>query len=202
MNLPKVVIFDNYDSFTWNLHHDVEALLGMDVPVIKNDEKDWNVLSASDLIILSPGPGLPETSGRLMECIATFGREKALLGVCLGHQALALHTGGTLFNLPNVWHGKTSVVEDALPEFTHVLQPFCPMTVGRYHSWAVEPTTLPEDWKVLQKTTEQVIMAMEHQVFPWMGVQYHPESILTERGREALLAMLTHLHQKQKKATE
>lgn len=196
MNLPKVCIFDNYDSFTWNLHHYLEAFLSADVPVIKNDEKDWTKLEDSDILLLSPGPGLPQESGRLMECLASFGPKKALLGVCLGHQALALHTGGQLYNLEQVWHGKMSWTQDAQPHEKHVLQHFCPMEVGRYHSWAVKETSLNSEWQVLQKTRDGVIMAMEHQNFPWMGLQYHPESVLTPSGRQVLSEVLLHLHQR------
>jgi anthranilate synthase component 2 len=199
MSLPKVGIFDNYDSFTWNVHHYLEAFLEAEVPVIKNDDKDWTKLENCDIIILSPGPGLPQNSGRLMECLATFGPNKALLGICLGHQALALYTGGTLFNLSRVWHGKTSHIQDETPLSPHVLTSFCPMEVGRYHSWAVSTEKLSADWKLLQKTSDGILMAMEHQMFPWMGIQYHPESVLTIQGREALTAMVLHLYQRLKK---
>jgi len=178
--MSEICIFDNYDSFTYNLVHYLEARFGCSIPVIKNDALDWTALEAAKLIILSPGPGLPQTSNRLMECLAAFSGEKAILGVCLGHQALGLHSGAELKRLQRVWHGKKTTLVISGPHFMfpHEKAP----EVGRYHSWVVRNDTIGNDWDVTAYCPEGEIMAMWHKTKPWCGVQFHPESVLTQDG--------------------
>lgn len=193
MNGARIVIFDNYDSFTWNLHHYIRSWMQTEVPVILNDAPDWTFAESADLIVLSPGPGLPATSNRLMECIHHFAPQKALLGICLGHQALAEYTGAQLKNLRRVYHGVASPLTDAMPEKKHVFTPFFPMQAGRYHSWAVDENSLDGDWQILQRSHDGEIMAMEHLKFPWLGMQYHPESVMTDQGPDLLKTVVAHL---------
>jgi anthranilate synthase component II len=178
--MSEICVFDNYDSFTYNLVHYLEASFDCAIPVVKNDDADWSALNAARLIVLSPGPGLPETSNRLMECLETYSTQKAILGVCLGHQALGLHTGAKLKRLHKVWHGKKSKL---LRSTNHLMFPKSEMPeVGRYHSWVVDTNTLDSDWKITATCPDKEIMAMWHAHYPWCGVQFHPESVLTDEG--------------------
>ena len=182
----KVVIIDNYDSFTFNLHHYLEPWVGV-VDVVRNDEFQMKDIEEYDGIILSPGPGLPEESGQLMELIETYYDSKPILGVCLGHQALGLFFGAALGNLPEVLHGQPSeckvVEEDML--FERVESPFL---VGHYHSWVVSDIEFPhEELTVTARNYKGYIMAMHHNKYPIHSVQFHPESILTPQGKMMIL---------------
>ena len=182
-----IFVVDNYDSFTWNL---VQALgkLDRDVEVARNDRFDPEEIVARrpSAIVVSPGPGRPERAGRTFEMIAAAERgEIPLLGVCLGHQAIADFHGGCVERAPAPRHGKTSpVVHDGSPLFAGMANPF---EAGRYHSLVVREEGLPEELAVTARTPDGVVMALSHRSRPVFGVQFHPESVLTPEG-ETLLA--------------
>jgi anthranilate synthase component II len=177
----KVLIIDNYDSFTFNLSHYFEDL-GAEVTVWRNDEFDIGEPAAFDKIVLSPGPGLPAESGQLLEVIRTYASAKSILGICLGQQAIAEVFGGTLINLKKVYHGVSTVItitaEDE-PLFKNIGKE---MEVGRYHSWTVN-TNLPETLEATSIDENGEIMSLRHRIFDLKGVQFHPESILTPKGK-------------------
>ncbi|NNC82280.1 MAG: aminodeoxychorismate/anthranilate synthase component II [Flavobacteriales bacterium] len=178
----RIAIIDNYDSFTYNLHHYAEPWVDK-VVVIRNDEVEVDDLANYDGIILSPGPGLPAESGRLMEVIEMYHDRLPILGVCLGHQAIAEFFGGRLENLPQVIHGQpsecTALQEDLL--FKGISSPFL---IGHYHSWVVAEEGFPhEELLITAKNDAGHIMALRHKELPIHGVQFHPESILTPQGK-------------------
>jgi anthranilate synthase component 2 len=179
----KILLLDNYDSFTYNLFHYLEAI-GCEVEVRKNTEKEEILNAQFDALVLSPGPGLPKEAGCLMEVIATFFDKKPILGVCLGMQALALHTDDFLYNLKQVKHGIAEKVSPIVPSSLTAGLPKS-FSVGLYHSWAVQ---LKQDsvWKPILISESDVLMAIEHSNKPIYGVQFHPESILTEYGKDLL----------------
>lgn len=176
----KILIIDNYDSFTYNLVHYFEAL-DAKVTVVFNDRIVLEEMNDFDKIVLSPGPGLPKDAGKLMEVIATYANSKPILGVCLGFQALVEYFGGSLYNQPCVKHGvaETAVFDQESKLFRHTSAEF---KIGLYHSWAAEPLDFPNTLKITAKTKNNVIMAFEHVKLPIAGVQFHPESILSENG--------------------
>lgn len=182
----KVLVFDNYDSFTYNLVHLVAALPDTEVEVVKNDKLDLRSADNYDAIILSPGPGLPASAGQLLPLIRQSAGKCPMLGVCLGHQAVAEAFGGKLINLAEVYHGRETPV--TILEKENVLFRGLPesIMVGRYHSWVVDPQTLPGDLRVTAIDREGHIMAMQHNHFDICSVQFHPESIMTPDGAAML----------------
>ncbi|MBF9253644.1 aminodeoxychorismate/anthranilate synthase component II [Pontibacter sp. 172403-2] len=179
-----VLVIDNYDSFTYNLVHLMQEL-GATVTVRRNDKTTLEEVSGFQKIMLSPGPGIPDEAGMLKEIIRTFGPEKSLLGVCLGHQAIGEVYGGKLFNSNEVWHGVAMPVQITCgqePLFRNVPQQF---NTGRYHSWLVEKE-LPECLEATAVDEAGNIMAIRHRTHDVRGVQFHPESVLTEHGREII----------------
>lgn len=189
----KILILDNYDSFTYNLYHMVEDVMpeGVTLSVFRNDAISPDDVGQYDKIIISPGPGLPKDAGIVCEVIGRYAAEKSILGVCLGHQAIAETFGGKLMNLPEVLHGKaikTSVAWKAEPLFAG-----CPETfeTGRYHSWVVDPGTLPAIFQVTAIDGNGHIMAITHKKYDVRGVQFHPESIMTPPGRQILKNWVT-----------
>ena len=161
----RILIIDNYDSFTFNLVHQVEKLTGNKVAVMMNDIIDWQNVEQYDKIILSPGPGLPIESGSLMEFINRYINVKPILGVCLGQQAIASHFGATLQNLNTVFHGMQTVIEvDTANELYKGLSKT--LAVGRYHSWVVDPHNLPGELKISGTDTEGQIMSLSHASLP------------------------------------
>lgn len=181
----KILVFDNYDSFTYNLVHAVKKLGYADVEVHRNNQIALEDIERFDKIILSPGPGVPSESGILLDVIRRYASTKSILGVCLGEQAIAEAFGGTLINLTEVHHGVSSMV-DVLEE--DVLFNGLPkkLEVGRYHSWAVEKTTLPECLMITAEDEEGMIMGLSHKMYDVRGVQFHPESVLTPHGERML----------------
>ncbi len=184
----KILIIDNYDSFTYNLFHMVEAVMPAEwtLSVARNDEILLEEVNDYDKIIISPGPGLPKDAGISLELIQYFAGEKSILGVCLGHQAIAEAFGGKLKNLDRVLHGvsiNTRVVNGKDYLFAN-----CPETfeTGRYHSWVADPQTLPESLEVIAMDEPGHIMAIRHKEFDIRGVQFHPESIMTPIGSKIL----------------
>ena len=179
----KIFLVDNYDSFTYNLVHYVESF-GVEITVKRNDELDLEELKNYDKIILSPGPGLPKDAGLLMQIIKKYHRTKSILGVCLGHQALAEFYGAKLVNLEEVYHGVSSKIKVDTSHF--IFQNMDEIQeVGRYHSWAISdfPKEIVEIGKTISKETN---MAFYHSEFKSVGVQFHPESILSPNGLEMI----------------
>jgi len=177
----KVLIIDNYDSFTYNLVHYVEQFAD-EVRVIQNNEPYESSLEWTDRLILSPGPGLPEESGRLMEIIKNAVGKLPILGVCLGHQALGIYFGGRLINLTQVHHGKQSElkIEKENDLIYKNIKQYC--KIGHYHSWVIDRTTIPTVLQITGTSLGGEIMSIKHKTLPIWGVQFHPESILTENG--------------------
>lgn len=180
----KIVIIDNYDSFTYNLSHLVKEL-GADVTVLRNDQFRLEELQDYNKIILSPGPGIPSEAGLLTDVIRTYAGRKPILGVCLGHQAIGEVFGARLENLSDVFHGVATpchIVADD-PLFTGLERD---ITVGRYHSWVVSRDALPECIEVTAVSDEGQIMALRHKTLNVRGIQFHPESVLTPDGKKML----------------
>jgi len=181
----KVLLVDNYDSFTYNLVHYLEKL-DVSVVVLRNDDPDLLELDLSTFqgLVLSPGPGLPSESGQLMAIIAKAYGTLPILGVCLGMQALAEHTGGSLYNRDGVMHGRTAQIELCEPSI--LLKGIQNLQVGLYHSWAVRSKSLNR-WKICAVALEdQAPMVMENEVDQAYAVQFHPESVLTPQGLDMI----------------
>ena len=176
----KIVIIDNYDSFTYNLSHLVKEL-GAEVTVLRNDQFELSDLEPYSKIILSPGPGIPSEAGLLCDVIRTYADHKPILGVCLGHQAIGEVFGGKLENLSDVFHGVATEGNDAL--FSGLPQR---ITMGRYHSWVVSKEGFPECLEITAESDEGQIMALRHKTLNIRGIQFHPESVLTPDGRKML----------------
>lgn len=176
----KVVIIDNYDSFTFNLSHLVKEL-GVEVSVFRNDQFSMDALADYDKIILSPGPGIPSEAGQLLDVIHTYAGRKPILGVCLGHQAIGEAFGGHLTNLKEVFHGVATPVHILGQDYLFNGLPSS-IIVGRYHSWVVDRNGLPDCLEVTSVSDEGYIMSLRHKVFDIRGIQYHPESVLTQDG--------------------
>lgn len=179
----KILVFDNYDSFTYNLVHLVEKIVHQKVDVYRNDQISLDAIEKYDKILLSPGPGLPGEAGLLMPLIERYAVSKSILGVCLGHQAIAEAFGGKLINLKTVYHGVSSPValyEDKEP----ILFAGLPDSIqaGRYHSWVVADEDFPDQLQVTGRDQDGQIMALRHRTYDVRGVQFHPESVLTPDG--------------------
>lgn len=185
----NLLIFDNYDSFTYNLVHAVRKLGYSQVEVIRNDQIAVEEVDRFDKIILSPGPGIPSEAGILLPLIQHYASTKSILGVCLGHQAIAESFGATLENTEDVYHGISSpvhVIEND-PLFNNIPNTF---EAGRYHSWIVSNQALPECLRVTAISDEGIIMALRHKEYDVWGVQFHPESVLTPMGEQIILNWL------------
>lgn len=174
----KIFLIDNYDSFTFNLVHYLETF-DVSVTVKRNDEFQLNEIENYDRIVLSPGPKLPKDAGLMMQVIQKYYNKKPILGICLGHQALAEYFGAELYNMTDIYHGMSTMinVDNASTIFKSLPSK---LKVGRYHSWAVK--NLPKELNAIAKTDEGVIMGFEHKQLPIVGLQFHPESIMTTKG--------------------
>jgi anthranilate synthase component 2 len=197
----KILVFDNYDSFTYNLVHLVNKIVSDKVDVFRNDEIPLEKVAGYDKIILSPGPGIPSEAGLLLPLIKEYADKKSILGVCLGHQAIGEAFGGKLVNLSTVYHGVATPVKiikrgtsdekgtlqkdlfNGLPE---------EFAVGRYHSWIVSEEGFPEDLEITAIDENRYIMALRHKTYDVQGVQFHPESVLTPDGETILRNWLKH----------
>lgn len=178
----KILVLDNYDSFTYNLVQYTERVLKAAVDVYRNDQIPLDEVEAYDKILISPGPGIPEEAGITLELIRRFGATKSILGVCLGHQAIAEAYGGRIYNLAKVYHGVTGNMKQIITG-DYLLEGLPPdFEAGRYHSWVVDPDNLPGELEVTVENDEGYIMALRHREFDVRGVQFHPESVLTEYG--------------------
>ncbi len=183
----KILVFDNYDSFTYNLVHLVAKITHQSIDVFRNDELPLEKVALYDKIILSPGPGIPNEAGMLLELIKAYAPTKSILGVCLGHQAIGVSFGATLSNLTTVFHGL------ALPIYTNGLAKSAlfkelpnEIMVGRYHSWVVNEKQFPADLEITARDTHGYIMGLQHKKYDVQGVQFHPESILTPTGEKMI----------------
>lgn len=179
--MKKILIFDNYDSFTYNLLHTVQSLGHTDVDVIRNDRMRLEEVEQYDKIILSPGPGLPEEAGLLLPLIERYAATKSILGVCLGHQAIGQLFGAKLENIPFVFHGVQTPAQIVAEDYLFAGLPE-EIEVGRYHSWIVSRESFPSELQITALDKEGTIMALRHRTLDLHGVQFHPESILTPEG--------------------
>jgi len=181
----KILVFDNYDSFTYNLVHLLEKVCDDEIEVFRNDKIALKDINVYDKILLSPGPGLPSEAGSLLEVIKTYAPTKDILGVCLGLQAIGESFGAKLKNLDKVYHGLATPIQ--LLGDT-VLFKDCPkeFKAGRYHSWVVDKVGLPDCFEITATDEEGNIMAMKHKTYNVRGVQFHPESILSEYGEQII----------------
>ena len=178
----KILVFDNYDSFTYNLVHLVKKIVTDDVDVFRNDKIALEKVKEYDKIILSPGPGIPKEAGLLLPLIKEYAQTKSILGVCLGHQAIGEAFGGSLINLSTVYHGiatncqlsiNNSQLFKGLPE---------EIRVGRYHSWIINEEGFPDELEITARDENGYIMALQHKKYDVQGMQFHPESVLTPDG--------------------
>lgn len=186
----KILVFDNYDSFTYNLVHLVEKIIKEKVFVHRNDQIPLEKVKDFDKIILSPGPGIPEEAGLLLPLIKEYASSKSILGVCLGHQAIGEAFGGTLTNLTSVYHGVATPIQikaDRL-KAKHDLFVDLPgqFEVGRYHSWVVDRKNFPGELEITAEDETGFIMALQHTTYDIQGVQFHPESVLTPSGEKIM----------------
>ena len=182
----KVLLIDSYDSFTYNLEHIVRRLDRVEVDVVRNDKFEMSLPEQYDRILLSPGPGIPDESGLLLQVIKEYAPKKPILGICLGHQAIAEAFGAKLKNLDAVLHGKVKsvkVIKDD-PIFKGLPQEF---EGGRYHSWVVDGEGFPDCLEVIANDEDSEIMGLRHKQYDVKGLQFHPESVLTEHGAQLLL---------------
>jgi len=197
----RILVFDNYDSFTYNLVHLVEKILHQKVDVHRNDQIPLENVKVYDKIILSPGPGIPSEAGLLLPLIKEYAASKSILGVCLGHQAIGEAFGGTLKNLSTVYHGvatpvrfmkrETSIVNSNVGLTSYLSRNLflglpSEIEVGRYHSWIVSDENFPDELEVTARDENDYIMGLQHKNFDVQGVQFHPESVLTPRGEEIM----------------
>lgn len=189
-NNANILVIDNYDSFTFNLVHLLNEC-GMDATVWRNDKFELEDVAGYDKILLSPGPGIPSESGLLLDVIRTHAPTKSILGICLGMQAIAEVFGGELYNLSRPVHGRATTMH--VIDTQESLFANCPeyFKVGRYHSWAVVDDKLPHDLNVTAVDESGVIMALSHNSLDVKGVQFHPESVLTDYGKQMISNWLT-----------
>ena len=182
--MTKILVVDNYDSFVFNLVQYLQQL-GAEVVVKRNDEVNAESINGFDGVLLSPGPGTPEDAGACIEIVkAAIGKQKPLLGVCLGHQAIGAALGGKVSRAPELLHGKTSQVQHKNEGVFKDLK--SPFRATRYHSLAIETPSVPKELLVTATTESGVIMGVKHKTAPIEGVQFHPESVLTEGGHRLL----------------
>ena len=199
----KILVFDNYDSFTYNLVHLVEKITHEKVDVYRNDQIPMEKVKGYDKIILSPGPGIPEEAGLLLPLIKEYASSKSILGVCLGHQAIGQAFGGELINLSSVFHGVATPVRivrreasnakvDEVSRLTsHVSRNLFDglpdeLEVGRYHSWVVSKDNFPGELEITAEDETGMIMGLQHKSYDVQGVQFHPESVLTPKGEDIM----------------
>ncbi len=187
--MKKLLVLDNYDSFTYNLVHMAVEILGEEVDVFRNDEISIEDAGRYQKILLSPGPGIPEEAGILLPLIKAYAPSHDIFGVCLGHQAIGESFGASLFNLPSVYHGLATPVtlnEGLVPsrfgnDWFAGISPT--VNVGRYHSWVVKDEGFPSDLEITSRDNSGMIMSLRHKSFNVQGVQFHPESVLTPEGK-------------------
>jgi anthranilate synthase component 2 len=180
--MKKILVIDNYDSFTYNLVYYIEKLTGVTPSVYRNDEITLEDVEGYEKILLSPGPGVPVDAGICIDLIRKYAPTKSILGICLGHQAIGEAFGGRIHNLSSVYHGIATpilITDGSDPLFLNI-----PSTIigGRYHSWVVSGYDLPDCFKITCKDESGIIMGISHKTYDVRGLQFHPESVLTEHG--------------------
>ena len=182
--MNKILLFDNYDSFTYNLYRAVKSF-GGEIEVFRNDQITLDEVDQYNKILLSPGPGIPEESGILLPLLRRYAPTKNILGVCLGQQAIAQAFGGTLTNLKEVLHGIQTPIHTLTDDllFQGIDQPFL---AGRYHSWVVSREAFPSNLEITAEDHNGQIMALRHRTYQVRGVQFHPESVLTPQGNQII----------------
>jgi anthranilate synthase component 2 len=188
--MMKILVLDNYDSFTYNLVQYIERMLKRAVVVKRNDQVRLEEVAEYDKVLISPGPGIPKEAGLTLDLIREYGQTKSILGVCLGHQAIAEAYGGSIINLATVYHGVTGQMKQLVKDeylFRGIPAEF---DAGRYHSWVVEHETLPADLEITVENDEGYIMAIRHREHDVRGLQFHPESVLTEYGGQMIMNWL------------
>lgn len=177
----KILVFDNYDSFTFNLVHLIQKVSDATIEVFRNDEIELEKIKEYDKIVLSPGPGIPKEAGLLLPLIKEYASSKSILGVCLGHQAIAESFGATLINLSTIFHGIATTIT-IIKQNTLFENLGKEMLVGRYHSWIVSKENFPNELEITAVDENGYIMALQHKIYDVQAVQFHPESILTPQG--------------------
>lgn len=184
--MSRILVIDNYDSFTYNIVHCIENLTGKRPDVFRNDEIELSRIDDYDRIVLSPGPGIPEEAGICLDIVRKYAGRKSILGICLGHQAIGEAFGGRLINLESVYHGIASEV--TVTDQSDYLYKDIPgtFTAGRYHSWVLERASLPSCLSVTCTGRNDLVMGIRHNEFDIRGVQFHPESVLTEKGTDII----------------
>jgi len=188
----KILMLDNYDSFTYNLVQYIQELLGSDIDVVRNDAIALDEVAAYDIIILSPGPGLPSEAGIMPKLLQRYAASKKILGVCLGHQAIGEAFGASLKNLDQVYHGVETPIQVTVPESTLFSGLPTVFPAGRYHSWVVERNSITQPLVVTAQDSQGEIMAMRHREYDVFGLQFHPESIMTPDGKQMLENFLSY----------
>jgi anthranilate synthase component 2 len=184
--MEKILVIDNYDSFTYNLVHYIEKINGHCPDVYRNDEISLEDVGKYDMILLSPGPGIPVEAGICLDLIRRYGPEKSILGICLGHQAIGEAFGGSLTNLSEVYHGISTPVSVIVPDDPLFKGLPHRITAGRYHSWVVTRENLPDCLTVTCEDEKGIVMGISHKQYNVRGLQFHPESVLTEYGLEMI----------------
>ena len=180
----KILVVDNYDSFVYNIVHLLYEIGVAEIDVVKNDQLDFSYINQYDKIVLSPGPGIPKNAGMMPQLLSEFASTKSILGICLGHQAIAEHFGTNLINLSEPLHGVASEIEIIKEDYLFENLPK-QFKIGHYHSWVVSET-VSDDLEILAKDELGNIMAIKHKKYDVRGLQFHPESILTENGKTIL----------------
>lgn len=180
----KILVVDNYDSFVYNIVHLLYEIGVAEIDVVKNDQLDFSYINQYDKIVLSPGPGIPKNAGMMPQLLSEFASTKSILGICLGHQAIAEHFGTDLINLSEPLHGVASEIEILKEDYLFENLPK-QFKIGHYHSWVVSET-ISNDLEILAKDELGNIMAIQHKKYDVRGLQFHPESILTENGKTIL----------------
>mgnify|MGYP001428966927 FL=1 len=176
----RVLVLDNYDSFTYNIVHILREIDDLDIQVVKNDKIKIIEVDSFDKIILSPGPSLPIDSGKMNELILNYYNSKSILGICLGHQAIAENFGGKLYNMKEPLHG---VQTDIYLDNDYIFEGIeSEIKACRYHSWSVDKDSFPDELKIIARDSDGVIMALSHKIYDLKGIQFHPESIQTKTG--------------------
>ena len=183
--MKKILVFDNYDSFTYNLVHIIEKVCDYKVEVRRNDKISLPEIDEFDRIVISPGPGIPSEAGILLDVIKKYSPLKSILGICLGHQAIAEAFGGSILNLKNVFHGVSTPIEIIIKDSIFKNIPV-KINVGRYHSWVVDRNNFPDTLEITAVDEEDNIMALRHKNYDVHALQFHPESILTEFGENII----------------
>ncbi|MBN2615563.1 MAG: aminodeoxychorismate/anthranilate synthase component II [Bacteroidales bacterium] len=188
--MKKLLVIDNYDSFTYNLVHYIREHGEFEVTVLRNDQLKPEEAVGYDRMVFSPGPGIPDEAGIMKELIGRYAAEKKMLGVCLGMQAMGEVFGGTLTNLDKVYHGVAHSLFREQVEDVVLGQTNQEFTAGRYHSWVVNETDFPDELLITSRDAQGQIMSLRHKKYPVFGLQFHPESILTPEGKQMIFNFL------------